>query len=67
MKSRVQTRRLAGWTYTQSGKPVAYVMEENNPAEAILIEQPNWWSALRFALNFARNNACVYAGGPGDD
>lgn len=64
MKTRTKARRVTGWTYTQSGKPVAFVMEENRPDEAILIEQANWWHALRFALNFARNNACVFVGGP---
>ena len=64
MKATADVRCLTGWTYTQSGKPVAFVMEEDNPADAVIIEQPNWWSALRFSLNFARNNGCEFAGGP---
>lgn len=65
MNTRAQVRRLSGWTFTQSGKPVAFIMDEGDPAGAIMVPQPNWWVALRFALLFARNNDCVFVGGPG--
>ncbi|SMQ74277.1 hypothetical protein SAMN06297468_2509 [Altererythrobacter xiamenensis] len=63
-----ETRTLGdiqtGWTYTQSGKPGAFIMPLDNPGDATFIVQDTWWQALRYALIFAHNNACEYVGGP---
>lgn len=55
-----------GWTYTQAGTPVAYVMPLNDPADATVIAFPNWWNALRFAVTFASLNGCEFMGGPSE-
>lgn len=64
MKVRVTSRRIAGWTYTQAGTPVAYIMDDGDPSSARLLSFPNWWRALRFALIWAQKSDCVYVGGP---
>ncbi|OBX20624.1 hypothetical protein A9995_02685 [Erythrobacter sp. QSSC1-22B] len=53
-----------GWTYTQAGRPVAFVMPLDDPGGATYIQFDNWWNALRFALTFAHYNGCEYVGGP---
>jgi hypothetical protein len=55
-----------GWTYTQAGTPVAFVMPLDDPADATVIAFPNWWNALRFAVTFAHINGHEYVGGPND-
>lgn len=53
-----------GWTYSQAGTPVAFVMPLDDPAGATVIAFPNWWNALRFAVTFASLNGHEYVGGP---
>lgn len=55
-----------GWAYTDSGKPVAYVMSPGNPATAQFFAFPTWWQALAFAVIYAeRDPCCEFLGGPG--
>ena len=54
----------AGWTYSQAGTPVSFIMPPGEPNKAILIPHDTWWQALRFALHFAENNGCKFVGGP---
>ena len=53
-----------GWTYSQAGRPIAYVMPLDRPADATMIPCDTWWQALRFALSFAEHNGCEFVGGP---
>jgi hypothetical protein len=55
-----------GWTYTQDGTPVAYVMPLDDPAGATVIAFPNWWNALRFAVTLVHYNGHEYVGGPSE-
>lgn len=53
-----------GWCWSQSGKPIAYVVPLDRPGEGTFIEMSSWWEAMRFALSHAHNNDCEYVGGP---
>ncbi|MEN8859017.1 hypothetical protein [Qipengyuania flava] len=53
-----------GWTYTQSGKIVGFVMPVDDPANATHILFDDWWQALRFALMLALQNGWEFVGGP---
>ena len=59
-------RLHSGWTYAQSGRPIAYVMPPGRPEEARYTAFATWWEALRYAVLYAHSYpACDYIGGPG--
>ena len=64
MKTATLCDTQTGWTYSQAGTPVAYIMPLDRPGEAMMIPQDNWWRALRFAVAFAHENDCEFVGGP---
>jgi hypothetical protein len=61
----IHTDTLTGWTYTQAGRPVSFVMPLDAPGDATVIRFDNWWNALHFAVTFAHYNGREYFGGPG--
>lgn len=65
-KSSLRAARISGWTYSQSGTPVAYILNPNDRRGAVHVPCDTWWQALRFALSFVESDACEFVGGPGD-
>ena len=54
-----------GWTYTQAGTPVAYVMLAGDPGKADVTAFESWWKALHYAVLYAEiYPRARYMGGP---